>query len=809
MKKSLIYCSAVITLSGLSLTATAQQGMRVGSTAAPSEVLHVDGAILIGNTTNNNVGTIRWNGTDFQGYNGTTWVSLNSAGALYTAGAGLTLSGTTFSHNTQTAIDLNATDNGINVIDRVVVNTLGHVTSVVARDLSAATTSAAGVMSAADKTKLDGITDGATANLGTVTSVALSLPAILTVAGSPITGSGTLSATLALQTPNVVFAGPTTAPNAAPTFRALVLSDLPSGIVTANNGLTMSTTTNVQLGGSLLAPTTIAQAAHTLAFTSTATNGFSVDGTTFSVDAANDRIGMGTAAPDFRLHVKGVGINQGPDSQENVIARFEQSAVSSGLGIQLVGNRAQAKASSFIEFKNFNGSEYTLGRVAGLNENNSMGGLIFLTNGGGVTEKMRITSAGVVQLNAYTTNGIVRATGGNGTLSTTAGGVNLASEVTGVLPVANGGTGSTTQNFVDLTTAQTAAGVKTWSNNAIFNGSVGIKNASPAKLLEIGNNLNTAPNVGSFQISGSNGAPGAWKQWSFEVGATSTATSTHNTERLRILANGADMVTIDGVGNVGIGTNNPIAPLHVQSQGSATYASFTFYAKDQYTNTPNNPTSCCAGTVNGVSIHSSGRVMASEFDAFSDARIKNVVGITNSSDDLSSLLAIEITDYTMKDKAKDLKPYKKVIAQQVESIYPQAVSSITDVVPDIYAVSSIKDGYVSLQTDLKEGDKVKLIFDEGAEMAMVTSTDENGFTVDLEKSGNVFVYGREVNDFRTVDYEAISMLNVSATQELYRLIEKLQKENANVNEKLKNYASLVSDIELLKEAVGIDKRAEK
>jgi hypothetical protein len=79
-----------------------------------------------------------------------TTTFLNNAGG-WTAPTG------TFVHPTQTAIDVNATDNGINVIDRVQVNTLGHVTAVSTRDLSNATTSAAGVMSAADKTKLDGI----------------------------------------------------------------------------------------------------------------------------------------------------------------------------------------------------------------------------------------------------------------------------------------------------------------------------------------------------------------------------------------------------------------------------------------------------------------------------------------------------------------------------------------------------------------------------------------------------------------------------------------------------------------------------
>ena len=38
------------------------------------------------------------------------------------------------------------------------------------------------------------------------------------------------------------------------------------------------------------------------------------------------------------------------------------------------------------------------------------------------------------------------------------------------LPISRGGTGSTTQNFVDLTTTQTVAGAKTWSNNAVFSG---------------------------------------------------------------------------------------------------------------------------------------------------------------------------------------------------------------------------------------------------------------------------------------------------------------------------------------------------
>lgn len=79
---------------------------------------------------------------------------------------------------------------------------------------------------------------------GTVTSVALSAPAEFSVAGSPVTTSGTLAITKANQTANLVWAGPTTGSPAAPTFRALVSADLPSSAVLAGAPTTTTPATN-------------------------------------------------------------------------------------------------------------------------------------------------------------------------------------------------------------------------------------------------------------------------------------------------------------------------------------------------------------------------------------------------------------------------------------------------------------------------------------------------------------------------------------------------------------------------------------
>ena len=168
----------------------------------------------------------------------------------------------------------------------------------------------------------------------------------------------------------------------------------------------------------------------------------------------------------------------------------------------------------------------------------------------------------------------------------------------------------------------------------------------------------------------------------------------------------------------------------------------------------------------------------------SDARIKNVVGRSDGVTDLATLMGIEVTDYTHKDVIqKGVGKHKKVIAQQVEKIYPQAVSKSTGPVPDIYKPASVKDGWVQLHTNLKTGEKVNLKFETGAAIHEVLQVREGAFRVALPPSvSQVFVYGREVNDFRTVDYEALAMLNVSATQELARQVEALRKSEARIAE---------------------------
>ncbi len=275
----------------------------------------------------------------------------------------------------------------------------------------------------------------------------------------------------------------------------------------------------------------------------------------------------------------------------------------------------------------------------------------------------------------------------------------------------------------------------------------------------------------------------------------------------------ADQLVLDGNGNVGIGTNAPNNAKLVISGGTATPLIYYNYLSDPTSGAP------ATGYVNTIqnntfSLWATGYVAAQEFNAFSDQRIKDIKGVSDSEIDLNTINSIEITDYQFIDKVTNsAKTYKKVIAQQVEKVFPQAVSRSRDVIPSVYDRStSIKYDEVTQELTIKTakehgfevGDIVKVITSkETLETEVLQVKNSKSFVISSTKpEKQVFVYGKYVDDFRSVDYEAISMLNVSATQELAKRTEdqekriaKLEKENAKLKAQLEKVDMLEAKLD--------------
>jgi|SRR5665213_1493853 len=327
-------------------------------------------------------------------------------------------------------------------------------------------------------------------------------------------------------------------------------------------------------------------------------------------------------------------------------------------------------------------------------------------------------------------------------------------------------------------------------------GGVGIGTTTPAATLEVngsaqvdgsltvGGEIKSTGTVGALSFLNRNNQAEIW-QWS----ADSTGVSFRN-----FGGSGVQPVHVAENGSVGIGTSTPTkALLEVEGNvANVDQGAFEYY---NITGTPAHATGSPTGQ--NYSIWASDRIAASEFNAYSDARIKNIQGQSDGAADLKTLLGIKITDYTYKDTiANGSRSVKKVIAQQVEQVYPQAVSKSTGEVPDIYKLATIKDGWIQLVTDLKVGDRVKLIGEKEQGIYTVLAVGDGAFRTAFKPDAKkVFVYGRQVKDFRSVDYEAIAMLDVSATQELARKLDTQQAENANLQSQVTDLRSQLASLQ--------------
>jgi hypothetical protein len=130
-------------------------------------------------------------------------------------------------------------------------------------------------------------TNGASTSWGSaVTSVGLALPAELTVSNSPVTTTGTLTATWASQSANTIFASPDGAAG-TPSFRLMTANDVPnldaSKITTGNLGVSRGGTGVTSFTGNGVI---VANAAGTALTSQTLTNGQILVGSTGAAPVA-------------------------------------------------------------------------------------------------------------------------------------------------------------------------------------------------------------------------------------------------------------------------------------------------------------------------------------------------------------------------------------------------------------------------------------------------------------------------------------------------------------------------------------------
>ena len=258
-------------------------------------------------------------------------------------------------------------------------------------------------------------------------------------------------------------------------------------------------------------------------------------------------------------------------------------------------------------------------------------------------------------------------------------------------------------------------------------------------------------------------------------------------------------------GNVGIGTNSPDYPLHIYGSVNASPGAVG-YINNTGINTTSNTTNDPIGLKVEKVIWSAMYIMAS-----SDRRIKeNIVDISDNQS-LSIVRSIPCRYYEYKDKVS--MGFDKTIgfiAQEVRDVLPMAVDIQKQIIPnEMRLLTDIS--WVQLEENGKMLNKFYLYTDLGEvkdeKYRFYVSNYENGRDeIIKEKVGNinntflfdqswnfVYCYGKEVNDFHTVDKQKLFAVNFSATQEIDRIQQKEKEKLNNINLLVQEHQSIIQN----------------
>ena len=187
-----------------------------------------------------------------------------------------------------------------------------------------------------------------------------------------------------------------------------------------------------------------------------------------------------------------------------------------------------------------------------------------------------------------------------------------------------------------------------------------------------------------------------------------------------------------------------------------------------------------------------------DFIASSDERIKkNIVPVTDSLDVVNKLNLVSF-DFI------DLVQYKSVkhglIAQQVKEVYPEAVVKTKGYIPSVFNIATTyekTDNNVTITSTVPTGfsvkDSIRLYIsddttyenEEKYETEVLEIISDTQFVVkvwdNFVEGDKVFIYGKEVDDFLSVDKPLIGLIAAGACKVLSGQVSTLQSDSSNTS----------------------------
>ena len=197
------------------------------------------------------------------------------------------------------------------------------------------------------------------------------------------------------------------------------------------------------------------------------------------------------------------------------------------------------------------------------------------------------------------------------------------------------------------------------------------------------------------------------------------------------------------------------------------------------------------------SIYADGKIAASEFNAVSDIRTKKIISERDINKDIDFIKNINIYDYEFIDK-HNYSEYSKIgfIAQELFDLNKNLISKSKKFIPNIFNIFDFKNNIIYIETDdLSVSDIIKI------EIRLKNNTTkclnvnilekENTYikidldsNLDIDYSSRLFIYGKLVNDFMTVDINQVLSMNTNLIKYLLEKNNSLEKRIQKIEEKI-------------------------